>query len=67
MLFRGGIMDKFKKLKLMKFLLWAGLIIVLILDKKYTIENTLTIALLFMILIATIDKNIEKYLLKRAK
>ncbi|WP_152524860.1 hypothetical protein [Clostridium sp. Ade.TY] len=60
-------MDKFKKLKLMKFLLWAGLIIVLILDKKYTIENTLTIALLFMILIATIDKNIEKYLLKRAK
>lgn len=60
-------MDKFKKLKLIKFLLWAGLIIVLILDKKYTIENILTIALLFMILIATIDKNIEKYLLKRAK
>lgn len=60
-------MDKFKKLKLMKFLLWAAFISVLILDKKYTIENTLTIALLCMILIATIDKNIEKYLLKRAK
>ena len=60
-------MDKLKKLKIIKFLLWSGLIVILILDQKSVIENTLTISLLFMILIASIDKNIEKYLLKKNK
>lgn len=60
-------MDTLKKLKIIKFLLWSGLIIILILDQKSVIENTLTISLLFMILIASIDKNIEKYLLKNNK
>lgn len=60
-------MDKLKKLKIIKFLLWLGLIIILILDQKSVIENTLIISLLFMILIASIDKNIEKYLLKKNK
>lgn len=58
-------MDKFKKLKIAKFLLWACIIVVLILDQKYSIEKTLTITLVFMILISIIDKNIENTLLKK--